>query len=409
MVSNIGTWMQTVALGTLITLNTHSVLWNALVIGAAFIPMGLLSPLGGVLADRLDRRRWLIVTTIAEAVVAAGLTLFVAVGIDPPFLILIFAFLGGVAGAIGFPSYQSMLPDLVERDDLLAAVSLSSAQWNMGRVVGPALAAIVLFVWTPAVAFGINAVSFGAVVIALLFVKLPHRVRAKDGESVIGRLRDGAQIAFREPGCRSAIILITIVALVGSPFIGLVASFAIDGLHRHADGTAILTTAQGVGAVLGALALAPLAKEFGQKIVVSIALFAFCLAIVLYGLSPSIYLAALAMVLVGGTYICVLSGLNSVVQFRAPEAARGRVLSIFMMALGTIYPIGLILEGAIGQSVGIRGITIISGVTLAIILGGVALFDRKIFTSLFVQKTDRFIDASTPEVGEIDLAQDLQD
>ena len=199
------------------------------------------------------------------------------------------------------------------------------------------------------------------------------------------------------------------MALVGSPFIGLVASFAIDGLHRHADGTAILTTAQGVGAVLGALALAPLAKKFGQKIVVSIALFAFCLAIVLYGLSPSIYLAALAMVLVGGTYICVLSGLNSVVQFRAPEAARGRVLSIFMMALGTIYPIGLILEGAIGQSVGIRGITIISGVTLAIILGGVALFDRKIFTSLFVQNTDRVIDASTPEVGEIDLAQDLQD
>src|SRR6202142_4215943 len=151
--------MQTVALGFVITARTHNPLWTGLVAAAAFLPMGLLAPLGGVLADRLDRRRWLIVTTLAEMAFAAVLAVLAGTGHDPPGVLVVLAFLGGAAGAIGFPAYQAMVPDLVPKEDLLGAVSLSSAQFNLGRVIGPALAGLLLLSQNYAFVFGINALS----------------------------------------------------------------------------------------------------------------------------------------------------------------------------------------------------------------------------------------------------------
>ena len=403
LVSNVGSWIQTVALGTLIATTTKSSLWTALVMAAGFLPMGLLAPLGGVLADRFDRRKWLIVTTVAEATFAAILAVVVGLHRDPIWVLVLLSFLGGSSGAIGFPAYQSMLPDLVERDDLLAAVSLSSAQWNMGRVLGPAVAGLILVVWSPAAAFTINAISFGAVIVALGFVHIPHRVRAEAGERIIDRLRSGAATAMAEPGCRSAILLISVVALIGSPFIGLISAEAINGLHQKIGGPAVLTTAQGVGAVVGALAIAPLAKARGQRFVILSSLIGLSVALALYGAAPSLVLAALGIALVGGTYIGVLSGLNGLVQLRAPEEARGRVLSLFMMALGIVYPIGLIVEGAIGQAIGIRLLTVLTGIVLAGVLGVIALSWPETFRALRAPEAPAGMDLSTPEIAEVDL------
>jgi len=409
LVSNVGSWIQTVALGTLVTIMTHNALWTALVMAAGFLPMGLLAPLGGVLADRFDRRRWLIVTTCAEAICAGVLAVLVGLHLDPTWVLVLLSFLGGASGAIGFPAYQSMLPDLVRTEDLLAAVSLSSAQWNMGRVIGPAIAGIVLVVWSPAAAFGLNAVSFSAVIIALSFVRIPHRERPHSAESTVARLREGARIAMAEPGCRSAIFLISVVALLGSPFIGLISALAINGLHVKEGGPAVLTTAQGIGAVIGALALAPLAKSVGHRRVVVGSVLAFSAALILYGTSPTLALAALAIVFVGGTYIGVLSGLNTVVQLRAPEESRGRVLSLFMMALGTIYPLGLIIEGAVGQAIGVRLMTVISGALLAVSLGLIALLRPSVFRSLVTTLPSAGLDVAMPETMEIDLAAGASD
>ena len=384
LVSNVGSWMQTVALGVVVTLRTHDPLWTGLVAAAAFVPMGLLSPVGGALADRFERRRLLIVTTLFEAGFAAALAVLAAVH-SPPAAMMVMAFFGGVAAALGFPSYQAMLPDLVGREQLLAAVSLSSAQWNLGRVIGPALAGVVMVAGSAAWAFAVNAASFGAVVVALLFVRLPHHERsAPAGEGIFGRIADGARVAWAEPGCRSAIVLIAVVALVGSPFIGLVPAVVIEGLHVHkaAAGTAVLVTGQGIGAVVGALALAPMAIVLGRRRLLVRALFAFPAALVVYGLAPSLWSAALAIVVVGGTYIGVLSGLNTVVQLRAPEEARGRVLSLYMMALGTIYPVGLVVEGAIARTAGIETVTVASGVILLAVMGVIALARRGVFSAL---------------------------
>jgi MFS family permease len=378
LVSNVGSWMQTVALGVVVTARTHDPLWTGLVAAAAFVPLGLLSPLGGAVADRVDRRRWLLLTTVGEAGCAAALAVLAAGHAAPVWMVLM-ALVGGACTAVGLPAYQAMLPDLVPREDLLAAVSLSSAQFNLGRVVGPALAGVVLVAGSAAWAFAVNAVSFGAVVVALLILRLPPPAESADTSGVLSRTMSGARLAWAEPGCRSAIGLIAVVALIGSPFIALVPAFAIEGLHRGAAGTSVLVTAQGVGAVAGALALASMARVLGRRRLLVRALLAFPVALVLYGWASSLLPATLAIVAVGAAYIGVLSGLNTVVQLRAPAMARGRVLGLYMMALGTIYPVGAIAEGALARAVGIRSVTVFSGVLLlALMLAVMRLRPRAI-------------------------------
>jgi len=205
----------------------------------------------------------------------------------------------------------------------------------------------------------------------------------------------GARVAAAEPGCRSAILLIAVVALIGSPFIGLVPAVAIDGLHRGAAATSALVTGQGIGAVAGALALAPLARVWGRRRLLVGALFAFPTAIVGYGLAPSLATASLAIVVVGTCYIGVLTGLNTVVQLRAPEQARGRVLGLYMMALGTIYPIGLVIQGAIAGAVGIRDVTAASGVLLLLVVAVLTAVRPALFRAL---EDDRpiVVEAVTP-------------
>ena len=385
LVSNVGSWMQTVALGILVFARTGQPAWAGLVAAAAFVPIGLLAPLGGELADRLDRRRWLILTTLAEMLFATVLTVLAAVGHDPPGALAILAFLGGASAAIGFPSYQAMLPDLVAKEDLLGAVSLSSAQFNLGRVLGPALAGLALLSHDYAVVFGVNAASFAAVVVALLLLRLPPPSRVTDSTRLLRRLADGARVALAEPGCRSAIGLISLVALLASPFIALVPAMA--GAIQHAgvsteEATAVLVTAQGVGAVGGALALAPLAERFGRVPLLRFALFLLPALLVLYALSGTLLWTTLAFVAVGAGYIAVLSGLNTVVQIRAPAAVRGRVLSIYMMGLGIVYPLGAVVQGAIADHVGVEAVTVAGAVLLFAALAALAAFGPGAFTSL---------------------------
>jgi MFS family permease len=367
LVSNVGSWMQTVALGVLVFARTDRPGWTGLVAAAGFLPIGLLAPLGGALADRLDRRRWLIVTTLAEMGFAAVLALLAGTGHDPPGVLVGLAFLGGSAGAIGFPAYQAMVPDLVPNEDLLGAVSLSSAQFNLGRVIGPALAGLALLTHNYGLVFGINAASFGAVVVALALVTLPGPALVTGAAGIGPRIAAGFRAAMGEPGCRSAIGFIAVVALLVSPFIALVPARA--GALRHHGvstgvATALLVTVQGVGAVLGALALPPMAERFGRRAMLQSALLVLPVLLVAYGVAPGLWWAALAFLGVGAAYITVLSGLNTVVQLRAPGEARGRVLSIYMMGLGIVYPVGAVLQGWFADHVGVRTVTVLGAVAL---------------------------------------------
>lgn len=356
LVSNVGSWMQTVAVGVLVTARTGHPAWTALVAAAGFLPAGLLSPFGGVLADRVDRRRLFLVTTVGETSFAAALAVLAATGRPSAGTVTLLVLGGGCMAALGFPAYQAIMPDLVPREELGSAISLSSAQFNLGRVVGPAFAGVAIATGGYTWAFACNAASFAAVIGALLLLRLPMRARLATG-SVRARLAAGARATAREPTCRWAVLLISAVALTASPFIALVPAVALEALHGGAGTTAALITAQGVGAVAGALALTPLVRRFGRRRVLLVDLGAVCVALLAYSSAPDVVGAAAAMVVVGAAYIGVLAGLNTLIQLHAPADLRGRVLGLYMMALGILYPVGSLVQGAVADRVGIRAVT----------------------------------------------------
>jgi MFS family permease len=365
-VSNAGSWMQAVAVSALVTDLTHQSFWTGLVAAAAFLPIGIFSPIGGAIADRIDRRRFFLATTAGETLFAALLAFLVATGHGTPVVVTLVVLGGGVLTALGIPAYQAIIPDLVPREDLLAAVSLGAAQFNLGRVIGPAAAGIAIVAGSYSLVFAINAASFGAVIIALLLVRLPERRPDSEEGTLRQRIKTGIRGAMAEPGCRTAITIIGVAALLISPFIALIAAVSINLLHKGAGGTSVLVTAQGVGAVAGALAMPPLAERFGRRRVLLADLgLALPVAVLLYAVAPNIVLAALALMLVGAAYIGTLSGLMTVVQLRAPEALRARILSLFMVALGVVYPLGAILQGKLGDLVGLRTVTASAAVLFA--------------------------------------------
>jgi MFS family permease len=372
LVSNVGSWMQTVAVGALVTAKTHQSAWTGIVAAAAFIPIGLFSPVGGAMADRVDRRKWFIGTTVGETTFAALLALEVATGHSSPAVVTVLVFCGGIMAALGFPAYQAIIPELVPKEELLAAVSLGSAQFNMGRVVGPALAGVAILAGSYTLAFALNAASFGAVIVALLFTKLGERPHPDDGSGLRERIVTGIRGALAEPGCRLCILLIGITGLLVSPFIALIPAVAINILHEGAKGTSVLVTAQGIGAVAGALALTPLAIRFGRRrALIADLTIALPTAVLLYAVAPTLWTEAVALVAVGATYIGVLSGLMTVVQLRAPEAMRARILSLYFVSLGVIYPIGAIIQGKLGDAFGLRAVTASAAVLYAGVLAAI--------------------------------------
>jgi MFS family permease len=376
LVSTIGSWMQAVAVGALLISRTGQATWAVLVAAAAFLPIGLLSPIGGALADRVPRRLVLVAGNLAEAVVAVVLALLVGAGYEsPPVLVALVAVQGSAAAIVG-PFQQAILPDLVPASEFLPAIALNSAQFNLGRIAGPALAGAAIAAFGYPLAFDANAVSFLAVVAALAFVRLAPPSGGRG--SLLGSLREGVTVARSEPSCRAAVVTIAVVALIASPFIALVPAMAqrlADGGTGHhaaravASATGLLTTAQGLGAVTGALCLAGLAARFGSGRLLAGSLAVLPAVLVLYGSAQSLWWGAVALFAVGLVYISVLSGLSAVVQLHAPAAYRGRVLSFFLVALGVAYPIGSLIQGPVVDRIGIGWTTTGTALLLSLALG----------------------------------------
>ena len=370
-ISNVGTWMETVAVGDLVANETGEAGWTALVAAAGFLPMGLLGPVGGAFADRLDRRRWLVVTTLLQMLCAVALALMAATDSITPAGVAVVVFVAGCVAGIGFPAYAAMLPDLVPKEDLVAAMSLSQAQWNLGRVIGPALAGLAIHLGSYTAAFSVNAASFAFMLLALQALRLPPHRPPEDDEPLLARIRTGARGARDEPGVRAAIGLISVVALTASPFIALIPAMARVRYDGGSDLTSRLVSAQGVGAVAGAFLLPVLAARLGRFRMLEISLVALPLALVLYGAAPTAAAATAALVLVGGTYMFAFSGIGTVVQLRAPAALRARVLSFYFLALGTLYPLGAAIQGPLADRFGLGRVTAASGVALLVAVAAI--------------------------------------
>ncbi len=311
---------------------------------------------------------------LAAGLIAAVIAVLVADGHATPYALLALVTLqGSVVGLIG-PFSQAILPDLVPRSEFLAASSLNSAQWNAGRIVGPALAGATVAAFGFAASFTANAVSFLAVVIALLFVRLAPPPGGHDG--LLSSMREGLRAAWAQPSCRAATIAIGTVAFLAAPFIALVPAVALSltrggasagGASSVAAATAALTTAQGAGAVAGALILPALAVRIGRGQTLAWSLALLPAALIGYGAVRSLWLAVATLFLVGLVYMGVLSGLQTAAQLHAPAAYRGRVLSFFLVALGVAYPIGALAQGPVADHIGVGWTTVSAALALAVI------------------------------------------
>lgn len=366
-ISNIGTWMEAVAVGIFVTETTGQAGWTGLVAAASFAPAAVIGPLGGALADRLPRRRLLLATLSTQTGLAALLAVLMFSGSPSPGLVTLIVLAAGCAQALGFPAYQAMLPDLVPGEDLVGAVALSSAQWNLGRVIGPAIAGVVIAVGSFSWAFTINAMSFIAVIIVIGIIRLPPPA-PHDGTGILRSIADGMGYARRDPAIRRVVGYMALNSLLAAPFIALIPAMAITVLGAGAGGTSTLVTAQGIGAVAMALSLGILAARFGSARVLSAVLWILPVSLMGYALAPNLAVSALALVVVGFFYLGALSSFMSIAQLRAPPELRGRVMSVLMVLLGSVYPLGALVQGALADRFGLRAVTAGAAIMMLIVL-----------------------------------------
>ncbi len=371
--------MQSVALGVYLIERTHNPVWLGAVTMAAWMPALVGSPLGGVVAERYLRQRWIQFNNIAMALEAGVLALLALTHHLTPLGATFLALVEGLCGSASWAAWQSLLRDLVDRDEVLSAVSLSSAQFNLGRVFGPIAAALALSLGSFGWSFLLNAASFVVVVIAFAFVKAPLRPPVVSKVRVWAELREGAVSMWRTPGCRNPILAVAGVGIVLSPFISLVPAMAIQVLHVGRTGTSWLVTAQGVGAVVAALVAPSLARATSRITVLVAAGVLSALSLFVYAESPNLLVALGSLFVLGGAYVAVMTGLNTAVQLHAPEATRSRILSLYTLSLSVFYPLGALAQSSLTHLLGVRGVEYLAAGALFAWWAGVKLFRPKFF------------------------------
>jgi MFS family permease len=372
-ISNIGTWMETVALGAFVAQATHKASWSGLIAAAGFLPTGLLSPVGGVVADRFSRKPVLIATTIIQMVGAAVLSWLAFNDRLTPGIIVPIVFVSGCAGAIGFPAYSAAVRDLVPPEDLTAAIGLGSAQWNLGRIVGPALAGIVIAVGNIGWALAINTVSFLAVVITLLLITLGRPTPSEARAGWLDSLTTGYSFVRSEPGLRISMSAMAVNTFFAAPFIALVPAVVEKTLHKGKGAVSVLVTCQGLGAVAAAVSLGWLTRRLGVRRLLTTNLVAVPVALIAYGLAPGLAGKAVALVFLGAAYLLALSTFSSVSQLRAPGALRGRTVAVNTTILGLLYPLGSLIQGRLGDRIGLTSVTAGAGALMLVVVVAVRM------------------------------------
>jgi MFS family permease len=390
-VSSTGTWMQSVALGIYLTETTKNPLWLGLLTVAAWTPAIIGSPVGGVVADRWSRQRWIQLNNLIMAATASALAVAALTHHLSPALACYLAVAEGLCGSASWSAWQSLLPDLVDSDEVLAAVSLSSAQFNLGRIVGPVCASLALVLGSVGLCFALNAASFIFVLVVFSFVRTPPRERNTTKVRFFAETWHGAKRAWSVKGCRNPILAIGTVAIVASPFIALVPAMAIIVLHSGKIGTTWLVTAQGVGAVAAALTLPTIAKRTSRLKVLRGSIGTTAGALALYAISPNLVCAMAAMVILGGAYMGTLTGLNTSVQVHAPRAERSRILSLYTLSLSMFYPLGAFVQADLAKSFGVRHVTLVGSGLLVLVLVALKFFNPEFWDEMGSSSSQRAV------------------
>lgn len=354
--------MQTVAQSWLVYQLTGSSLKLGAVGFASQIPVFLVAPIGGTVADRVNRHRIVIATQVASMILAfilAALTLTHTVKV---WHIFVLAALLGVVNAFDIPGRQSFLVDMVGRDDLMNAIALNSSMFNGARVIGPAIAGILLVKIGEGGCFLANGISYIAVIIGLLMMKVECRPRSKS-DSPIDDIIEGFRWVSRTGPIRALLLLLGLVSLVGMPYTVLMPVFADHVLHSGARGLGTLMGFTGVGALLGALTLAMRSGVKGLGRLVWICCAGFGISLIAFSFSKLLWLSAVLLIPVGFFIMLQMACSNTLIQAMVPDALRGRVMALYSMMFMGMAPFGALLGGAMADRMG-------APITVAV--GGVA-------------------------------------
>jgi MFS family permease len=361
LISLIGTWMQNVAQSWLVYRLTGSALLLGSVGFAGQIPVFLFAPLGGIAADRHNRQHIVIATQIASLILAfilAALTLFHKVQVWHVFLL---AAMLGVVNAFDIPGRQSFLVDMVGREDLMNAIALNSSMFNGARIIGPAIAGILVAKIGEGWCFFANGASYIAVIIGLLLMRVHSPARVTSA-SPFDHMMEGFRFVNQTAPIRALLLLLGLVSLVGMPYVVLMPIFADQILHGGARGLGILMGATGVGALFGALTLAfrQGVKGLGRWIAWCCA--GFGASLVIFAASHTFWVSVFLLLPVGYCMMLQMACSNTLIQVMVPDALRGRVMAVYSMMFMGMAPIGALLGGALAESLGAPRTVEIGGV-----------------------------------------------
>ncbi|MFI5040995.1 MAG: MFS transporter [Acidimicrobiales bacterium] len=372
MASNVGTWMQNVALGALAFQLTHSTTFVALIGFAQLAPILLLAVIGGALADACDRRMLLVITN-AEQLLFSLVLAWVAFAHNPGHLPLFLAVLAvGIGNALSGPPLSALLPTLVDRDEIPGAVSLFSTQMNLSRVIGPAIGGVILPLVHPWGIFAINAGTYLFAVVAALAV--PRMAPAPStGESWSTRLAGGITVARRDPFVRRLLVTITLFSFLSLPFIGLIPAIAgvSLGLSTRTLSYGLLYASFGLGAAAGALAVGTVFAGVDRLRLARRSLGAFAVLLGVFALLRSAGPAYPLIMMLGAAYFTTTTGMVSALQEHLDDAVRGRVMGLWMMGFGGTVPLGLLLFGKVADALSSTGRATAATLTVVLIIGAV--------------------------------------
>jgi MFS family permease len=362
LISLIGTWMQSVAQSWLVYRLTGSSLLLGAVGFASQIPVFLVAPLGGIAADRFNRQRVVIATQVSSMLLAFILAVLTLTHTVHKGHIFVLAALLGVVNAFDIPARQSFLVEMVGKEDLMNAIALNSSMFNGARIVGPAVAGILVAKIGEGWCFFANGVSYIAVIIGLVMMRVPPSSRVSAGPA-LAHLIEGFRFARHTAPIRSLLMLLGLVSLVAMPYTVLMPVFADKILHGGARGLGILMGATGVGALLGALCLATRVGVRGLGRWVAFSCGGFGISLALFCFSRSFWLSAMLLLPVGFCMMLQMSSSNTLIQAMVPDHLRGRVMAMYTMMFMGMAPFGSLLGGALADRL---------GAPLTVLLGSVA-------------------------------------
>lgn len=361
-ISLIGTWMQQIAMSWLVFRLTGSVLLLATVTFTAQIPILVATPYMSVFVDRFDRRKLLVLTQSLSMIQALLMAILTLTGLVQVWHIMILSLLIGLINALDNPTRQSFYPSLVSPDKLSNAIALNSAVINGSRLIGPAVGGVLIGLLGEGICFLLNGISYIAVIVALLLMRLPSRRGGTAKQKVLEDMRDGFRYVVRNIPIRALLLLMSAISFFGLPLMTFIPAYVKTILHGESEMLGLLLSCIGVGSFVAALYLAARKSVLGlgKVVMLSGVLLGIGLSVMAFVTIP--WVAAVLCLPIGFTIIAAVASINTLLQTLSGEDKRGRVMGYMAMAFTGMAPVGSMVLGAIEKWIGLQMIILLSGI-----------------------------------------------